>query len=120
MQKQNKGIYLVATILVLVLMASIIGMAVLYQSKPGQQVAIVQDGEVLEIIDLSHAADRTFTIQSPEGGENVICIENGTIRIQSADCPDGTCVQMGILHSEAEPLVCLPHKLLIRFQEAAS
>ncbi len=119
MQK-NKGLSCVVTILLLVLMASIVGMVVLYRQEPGQWVAIVQDGEVLETIDLSHTADRTFTIRCPDGGENVIRIENGTICIQSADCPDGTCVQMGILQSEAEPLVCLPHKLLIRFQEVAS
>ncbi len=119
MQK-NKGIHCVVTILLLVLMASIVGMIVLYRQEPGQWVAIVQDGEVLETIDLTHTADRTFAIRCPDGGENVICIENGTICIRSADCPDGTCVRMGSLQSEAEPLVCLPHKLLIRYQEGTS
>lgn len=118
--KLNKGTCAVVVVLIAVLLMSVIAMICLYQRTPGQWVAIVQDGEVLETIDLSKAEDRTFTITSPDGGENVICIENGTIRILSADCPDGTCVQMGTLQSEAEPLVCLPHKLLIRFQEEVS
>lgn len=118
--KWNKGTYVVAVVLIAVLLVSGIAMFCLYHRTPGKTVVIVQDGEVLEIIDLSHAQDRTFTITSPDGGKNVICIENGTIRIAEADCPDGTCVAIGILESEAEPLVCLPHKLLIRFQEEAS
>lgn len=115
--KQNKGVLIVVVALVILLLVSGIAMFCLYHRTPGQTVVIVQDGEVLETIDLSHAKDRTFTISAPDGGKNVICIENGTIRIAEADCPDGTCVAMGILESEAEPLVCLPHKLIIRFGE---
>ena len=60
---------------------------------------------------------RTFRITSPDGGWNEITIKDGSICISDADCPDKTCVKTGILRSESLPIVCLPHKLVIRLEE---
>lgn len=106
-------------IIVVILLFSCIGILIfLAAQEPGDIVVIVQNGEVIEMLDLSKEPNRTFTIASEDGGQNTVCIENGTIYMLSADCPDQTCVHMGILQNEAAPIVCLPHKLLIRFGKA--
>jgi len=66
---------------------------------------------------VSKEKDRTFRIESNDGDWNEIKIENGKISISDADCPDHTCVKTGVLRTETMPIVCLPHKLVIRYAE---
>lgn len=80
-------------------------------------VEIVQGNEILYRINLSKEPDRTFRVEYPDGGWNDITIENSQIFISDGDCPDKTCVKTGKLRSENLPIVCLPHKLVIRFCE---
>ena len=40
-------------------------------------------------------------------------VSEGKIRVCEADCPDQVCVNQGWISSEAVPIVCLPHKLMI-------
>ncbi|MBR4363215.1 MAG: NusG domain II-containing protein [Ruminococcus sp.] len=83
-------------------------------------VEITQDGKVLYTIDLASYDDeqtQTIRIDSPDGGYNIIEIgEGNTIRISEADCPDKTCVKTGAL-SDGVPIVCLPHRLIIKFTD---
>lgn len=72
---------------------------------------------MLYTLDLSRESDRIFTVKT-DSGSNVIEIKDGKIRVQSADCPDQTCVRMGWLSSAAMPVVCLPHGLVIEFADA--
>ncbi len=114
MNPKVKSILFILIILFFVCIGILLYMSV---QKPGNTVVIVQNGEILKTLDLSKESNRTFTIESDDGGQNTVCVENGKIYMLSADCPDQTCVRMGILQSEAAPIVCLPHKLLIRFGE---
>ena len=85
-----------------------------------REVEIVQNGTVLYTFDLNRAEDREIRISSADGGYNLIVIKDGTICISEADCPDQTCVKMGELKSDYLPIVCLPHKLSVRFAEDES
>lgn len=88
--------------------------------KPSQNknVEIVSNGNVLYSFDLSETENQSITIMSADGkSSNTIRIENGTICVSDAECPDKTCVKSGILKSEGLPIVCLPNKLIIRFSE---
>ena len=80
-----------------------------------QTVEIVQDGTVLYSIDLNGTEDRDIRISAPDGGYNLVKIQNGTICISEADCPNQTCVETGRLKSDYLPIVCLPHKLIVRY-----
>lgn len=82
-----------------------------------QTVEIVHDGAVLYTFDLNRAEDQEIRVTSADGGYNLIVIKDGTICISEADCPDQTCVKMGVLKSDYLPIVCLPHKLIVRFAE---
>lgn len=87
----------------------------------GQTVEIVQDGTVTATLDLSRERKtRTLTLRAHGGGFNTLLIENGRVRVESADCPGNDCVRMGWLRSAAAPLVCLPHRLVVRFAAGAA
>lgn len=88
--------------------------------KPqGARILIVQDNNVLYTLDYPTSETRTFRIESPDGGWNEITLRDGSICMSDADCPDQTCVKTGLLRSESLPIVCLPHKLVIRLEEAS-
>lgn len=80
-------------------------------------VEIVRDNEVIYRFDLNSESDRTFRVEYPGGGWNDVTVENSQIFISDSDCPDKTCIKMGKLRSEYAPIVCLPHKLVIRFSD---
>ena len=109
-----------ATILAAVLGTIFLGSGsiLLWQNlhKPqGAHIEIVQDNKILYTLDYPTAGTQTFRIESPGGGWNEITIRDGSVCISDADCPDKTCVKTGVLRSETIPIVCLPHKLIIRF-----
>ena len=81
----------------------------------GTWVEIVQDGAVIERLDLSQAEDQTMEVEY-NGRINTIQIENNRIRVSEADCPDHTCINMGWLDSSL-PIVCLPNHLVIQYAD---
>lgn len=85
-------------------------------SSPSQIVGIYQDSKLVEKIDLGGVTGEREITLSGEYGENVILISNGHIRMKSADCPDKLCVEHGELKSGGTPIVCLPNKVVIKFE----
>lgn len=94
---------------------------VLRQRGNSQNLAeIVYQGELIRTVDLSSVKEtETFTIGEP-GAQNTIQISPDGIGVIEADCRDQICVKQGIRSHGPEPIVCLPHKLSIRFKDSAS
>jgi len=87
--------------------------------KEGKTVQILQDGLVIEEIDLSAVtSERSFTVEWTGGGSNLITVQPGRIRVTEADCPDRVCVDQGWLSDQAAPIVCMPHRLMIRIKDS--
>ncbi len=82
----------------------------------GKIANIYLDGKCIRSVDLSKKMSDTFVIEC-ENGSNTIKVENGKICVCSADCPDKTCVKSGWISKTAAPIVCLPHRLVIRIEE---
>lgn len=93
---------------------------VLRQRGNSQNLAeIVYQGELIRTVDLSSVKKtETFTIGEP-GAQNTIQISPDGIGVIEADCRDQICVKQGIRSHGPEPIVCLPHKLSIRFKDSA-
>lgn len=95
--------------------------AVSWHAPHGRIVEVIRDGKIAVTIDLSgDPSPRTLTLTSPDGGFNTLQIKNGRIRVLSADCPGNDCVKMGWLRSVSSPLVCMPHRLVVRFAPASA
>ena len=77
---------------------------------------VILNNQVIYQFDLNSAENQVIRIDTGDG-YNFVQIQNGTICISEADCPDQTCVHMGVLKAENPPIVCLPHKLIIRFSD---
>lgn len=86
----------------------------LTRKSEGRIAEVVQDGVVIERIDLDRVTrEYEFTVESPEGGYNTVLVQPGRICVKDADCPDRICVEMGWLSDRAVPIACLPHRLTI-------
>lgn len=86
-------------------------------SSPSKIVGIYKDGSLVEKIDLNSVTDEREITLSGDFGDNVILVSNGRIEMKSADCPDKICVEHGELKSSSSPIVCLPNKVVIKFEE---
>lgn len=75
-------------------------------------------GEMICEIDLGNV-DETydFTVECDDG-YNTIAVRPGGICVSAADCSDGTCMKQGWLEGGLTPIVCLPHRLIIQFDDA--
>ena len=105
----NKFWIAVFTAVVLICLAFII----LIRNFTSSVAVIYQDGVEIAQIDLSRVTE-SYTI--PLEG-NVILVEPGAIRMQSANCPDQICVHQGVLR-DAGRIVCLPNRVLIEMKHA--
>lgn len=77
-------------------------------------VEIIQDGNIIYTLDLNKSKDELIQAEF-KGHKNTIQIKDKQISIIEADCPDKTCVNMGILKSAFTPIVCLPNHLVIQY-----
>ncbi|MEA4964738.1 MAG: NusG domain II-containing protein [Oscillospiraceae bacterium] len=85
--------------------------ALLLSRSGGARAEIWSDGTLLYTVDLSR--DQTFTVESAEGS-NTVTVQDGTIAVTAATCPDQICVRRGHCAGGA-PIICLPNRLVIRF-----
>ncbi len=91
----------------------------LYFHKSAGTIAnIYIDGNYIMSIDLSLVTEPfTKTIDCGDGKTNIILVEPGTICIIDANCADHTCIKTGRISNSAEPIVCLPHRLVIKIEK---
>ena len=92
--------------------------ALILRQAPASVAHIYLDGVPVESIDLSMVTEPyTFTVESGSGF-NVVSVERGRICVTGADCPDSYCIRQGWISGGAVPIVCLPHRLIIRLDSA--
>ncbi len=92
-EKKKKATGMVAVVCALIFLAGIGGSIWNLTRSHGRRVEILQDGEILDTLDLDQAEDQIFTV-TYEGRTNEIEIRDHRIRVKAADCPDQICVRM--------------------------
>lgn len=121
MKKDPLGIILKAGIALLFAVCLILVCIQYFSQTKGAYACIYQDGTLLYEIDLSQPETKEYTIEYQRGsqtGYNVVQVKDHKIGIIEADCPDKTCVHMGMTSSASFPITCLPHKLIIEVHES--
>ena len=101
-----------------VLLAAGILYLLLHQSTGvGAWAVIEQDG--IEIARMPLNQKGSYLVQS-KAGHNLVCTAEGGVWIEEADCPDQYCVRQGAISTADGRIVCLPHRLVVRVEGAAS
>ena len=121
MKKEQTGKILKITIIMVFFLSLIFVIWQFFFSTSGTYALIYQDNVLLHKINLAETSEPSeFTIEyTSDGviGYNTIRVENGSIGIIDADCPDKVCQHMGMTSSTNFPITCLPHKLVIQIVE---
>lgn len=92
----------------IILAAGLIFLFLLLRNSDGaKQVTVTVDGK--EYGTYSLEKDRTIKINRT----NRLVIENGTARMEWADCPDQICVKHRAVSRDGESIICLPNKVVV-------
>lgn len=101
-------------ILALVLLTALAAAFLVWRQRSGREgtKAVLQvGGQGKQELDLSK--NQEFWVGDPEIGRNLIRVEDGTVMVVQADCPDKVCVHTGPISQEGEVIACLPHGVII-------
>ncbi len=100
-----------------VFLLGLIGTLIVFFRPTENKIAnLYVDGVCIRSIDLSSVTEPyEFTVET-DHGSNTVRVEQGRIAVISADCADGTCIRTGWIGERANPIVCLPHRLVIRIE----
>lgn len=105
----KKGDKILFIVLMIIGVTGCIIMAVL--SGKASYVTVVADGVAIGSYPMN--TDREIIIETENGGENVLQIADGHVKMISANCPNLDCVHHNAISSHNESIVCLPHKLVV-------
>lgn len=109
----------IISFLVILIVCAALSMILLTGKGDTTVANVYRDGNCIFSVDLSRISEEyEFTVED-ENGYNTIRIEPGRICVIAADCQDATCIHMGWLSGGTAPIVCLPHRLVIRLEHTA-
>lgn len=111
-KKIKRDIMLISTLIIVCAAAFlIINFAV---KKDGITAVVKVDGNIVYMLALDKNA--SVTVEGYQGGSNTVVIENGTVYMKDADCPDKLCEKTGKISKNGETIVCLPHRVVVEIQ----
>ena len=82
-------------------------------SKKGNQVEVRIDGKVTA----RYSLDENRTVKLPVKEINIIKIQDGSVWMEEADCPDKVCIKKGKIHRINDSIICLPHKVVVEIKQ---
>lgn len=92
------------------------GMVLLFRLSwpPAATVAVKVGGTLCASYSLLE--NRVVTVTGVGGGTNELHIEEGTVYLTDASCPDHLCVKQGAIRRAGESIVCLPNQVVIELR----
>ncbi len=75
----------------------------------------VEGKPYMDIPLTGQVTSKEYTIKSSIG-TNVLVVENESIRVEEADCPDLLCEEFGAKNQVGDVIVCLPHQVYIEIK----
>lgn len=76
------------------------------------------DGVIWRSLSLDR--DARVEYESDDGRHNVITVENGTVRMEDANCPDKLCVKQGPIKKTSALIVCLPNRVTVHIEKGVA
>lgn len=117
-EKGNSGKIINKADLILIISILIIGIVaftlIKIFRKPGLNVAVRVDGEVVKELSLDKSSTYKFKSKM---GQNTIVVKDGSVYVTEADCPDKICEEYKPISKVGEAIICLPHKLVVEIVE---
>ena len=103
-------------VLLSVVLLGLLGFFALSRLGGGTIAVITVDGQEYKRIDLSRVTESYDIEIDTKYGHNTVHVEPGRIAVTEADCPDGICVAQGAIDRGGVPIVCMPHRLVVKIE----
>ncbi len=108
-----------AIVCALLFVSALVGTAITLSAGNVRRIEILLDGETF-YSGFARNDGEPLRIRVERGeGYNLIRIDSSGVCVEQANCPGQECVRMGYLKSAHMPIVCLPHRLVVRYKAAA-
>ena len=112
--KNKVFIIIFATVLAI---TGTVSLYIMHRHTPKSIVLVKSDNKIIRRIDLAAVTSPyEFDVKS-DYGYNTVYVSHNSIKIIDADCPDKICISHGELKSNFSPIVCLPHKLTVIYDD---
>lgn len=111
-KKIKRDIMLIATLIIVC--AAVFLIINFVVKKDGITAAVKVDGNIVYMLPLDKNA--SVIVEGYQGGSNTVVIEDGTVYMKDADCPDKLCEKTGKISKNGETIVCLPHRVVVEIQ----
>ena len=99
-----------------VVLLGLLGFFALSRLGGGTIAVITVDGQEYKRIDLSRVTESYDIEINTKYGHNTVHVAPGRIAVTQADCPDGICVAQGAIDRGGVPIVCMPHRLVVKIE----
>ena len=103
-------------VLLSVVLLGLLGFFALSRLGGGTIAVITVDGQEYKRIDLSRVTESYDIEIDTKYGHNTVHVAPGCIAVTRADCPDGICVAQGAIDRGGVPIVCMPHRLVVKIE----
>lgn len=103
-------------VLLSVVLLGLLGFFTLSRLGGGTIAVITVDGQEYERIDLSRVTESYDIEIDTKYGHNTVHVEPGRIAVTQANCPDGICVAQGAIDRGGVPIICMPHRLVVKIE----
>ena len=106
-------------VLVVLALAGLLAARPLLAAKTAGEltVSVAIDGETVERCALSNYEGGTY---ESRGYTLTVAVENGAVRVSESDCPNQDCVHSGAISRAGQSIVCLPARVAVTLEGAAS
>ena len=101
--KKKDFIFILAVLFAFAVSVLVINMV----KKDGDTVKITVEGKLFCEAPLSKDCE------IPINDTNIAVIENGSVYMKYATCPDKLCMHQGKIHDSSKKIICLPNKVVI-------
>ena len=95
-----------------------VGLALLFAFLPrgGTVAKVYVDGACVYTVDLDAVEEPYHYVVHTPYGDNTLYVEKGRICVVEADCKGEDCVHLGWISTAGKPIVCVPHRLVVRIE----
>lgn len=102
-------------VLLVILLAAVLGIFLLRQSRAAEIIVIEQNGKELHRYILAELTNTQLVhVDGKNGISAEIEVGSGGARFVKANCPDQQCVHTGLVSKGNESAICLPGRISIR------
>ena len=116
----NKTVKVCAIVCAILFVSALAGTVITLVGGPAEQIEILLGDELLYSGN-ARIDGEPLRINAEKGEEyNLIRIDDRGVCVEEANCRGQVCVRMGYLKSAYMPIVCLPHRLVIRYKSSAN